>query len=191
MVDPAHSEGLLAALAEKAPGAFDRAWDEYAPVAYALLTRILGSIPEADDAIESVWTIIERDSASHSGTRREEISWILSVARKHAVEIVRSKSSSDNLRSPDVQNATSGVVNEEGARETDRFDDLRAAVSSVLDQLPEEERHVLFLSYYEGLRLDEIAKRLELDDVIIRRRALSVSRKIREAFDNLPGANET
>ncbi len=129
--------------------AFGRFYDRYAPLVFAFAVRLLRVRAEAEDLLQEVFLQIWRQAGSYSQERGSPEAWILTITRSRGIDKLRS------IRRRDRSSETSGKV-ENGARESE----AKLTVRDALAGLPEAQRTVLELAYFNGLTQSEIAAHL-------------------------------
>jgi RNA polymerase sigma-70 factor (ECF subfamily) len=152
--------------------ALSRLYDRYAPSLLALAQRILGDRRESEDLLHDVFLEVWRQAAQFDAARGTVRAWLVMRMRSRALD--RRKSA-----------AFSRVVSLEGQREEARGsgDDTlgpdRAAVRRALAELPEDQRLVLELGYFEGLSSTEIAARIGVPVGTVKSRVAAALSKLR------------
>ena len=143
------------------PQALAELYDRFTPLLFALALRILGSMAEAEAAIEEAWLHVWRRAASYDARRATVAAWLAMVARGKALERRRVA----GYRAPGAQAAASAVSS--GAGEA-------------IMQLDPHEREVLELAYFEGLTESKIAERMGTNADAVRSRTVSGVTQLRE-----------
>ncbi len=131
-------------------------YDALAPWVLGLAHRILQDEGEAEEVLGDVFVQVWGRIDQHDGDRGPLVPWILSIARNRALDSLRRRrrwwrqapfSDEDVVPPPDPADAA--VPGWPVHRE------VHAAVGA----LPEEQRRVVLLAYFEGLTHSEIARR--------------------------------
>lgn len=151
---------LLGRVALRDREAFGLLYDQYAPLIFKLLLRIMRDRAEAEDLLQEVFLQVWRTAASFDARRGHPSAWLITIARSRAI---------DRLRSSEYRrhsHGTPGVerAGPEGASDLSQEMSLResaAAVRGALDSLPEEQRQSIELAYFDGLTQSEIARKLQ------------------------------
>jgi RNA polymerase sigma-70 factor (ECF subfamily) len=139
--------------------AFSQVYDRYAPLAYALIVRIVRERADAAEVLQDVFWEAWQSAASYDPARGSPEAWISMRARARAIDRVRSLrrrgetfvASLDENLAPPVDHASQD-------RSAQRVAD-RGAIVTGLAQLPEAQREVIELAYYAGMTQSEIAER--------------------------------
>ncbi|PEN08885.1 hypothetical protein CRI93_03825 [Longimonas halophila] len=133
----------------------------YKSLIFGLLLSILNDRQEAEDCLQEVFTQVWENADRFNPERGKPYSFIVTIARNKAIDRTRSKVYK-NLQRQDytindfamVPIDTENSPFEEATR-TDRANRLRRALS----EIPEKERRVIRIAYFEGLSQSEIAER--------------------------------
>ena len=120
--------------------------------------RILTNPQEAEDLTQEIFLNLWR-SGSYNPSRGSLSSFLTTLTRSRAIDKLRSRGT--NLKfiqrwSQMIVNETSSLTPFESAALSQRSHQVRQA----LTQLPEKQRQVLEMAYYEGLSQSEIAAQL-------------------------------
>ncbi len=138
--------------------AFGRVYDRYAPLVFAFAVRLLRVRTDAEDLLQEVFLQIWRQAGSYSQERGSPEAWIMTITRSRGIDKLRSIRRKDRSVVPVEE--PSGT---EGGGKVERGDvesEARITVHDALAGLPEVQRSVLELAYFDGLTQSEIAVRL-------------------------------
>lgn len=147
-------------LRERDPLVLADIYDRYARLVYSVILRYVRNTATAEDLTQETFLKVWYRSASFDGTRGQLSSWILTVAKNHSI---------DHLRS--VQGYLEGLTTDLSKLETTRSfsvpEDLdrglyhRQQVQRGFLKLSEAQIRMLKMAYYDGLTQTEIAAKLE------------------------------
>lgn len=158
-------------------------YDRYGEKLYHYLTIKLASAEDAEDTLQEVFLRLARYSIRWKFVRNEE-PYVFRVARNEANRFLKRKHQ-DEIN-PQNAPALAQVINDSIITDCpDRSD--RESLSLALARLPEEQREVIVLKFFEGLTLKEIAAAcgLSLNTVASRYRyGLSKLKSLLEAKDD-------
>jgi RNA polymerase sigma-70 factor, ECF subfamily len=138
--------------------AFARFYDRYAALVLTFATRLLEVRADAEDLLQEVFLQVWRQAKSYDQARGSPEAWITTITRSRAIDKLRSRRRrGESAGSPQVSSPLDGVRKvESGAAESE----ARLTVHGALAQLPEAQRVVLELAYFDGFTQSEIAARL-------------------------------
>jgi RNA polymerase sigma-70 factor (ECF subfamily) len=158
VVDAAQLEQLLSRCALKDRAAFAELYRVASPRLLACLIAILRRRDLAEDALQECFVRIWRRADQFDAYRGRALGWLVSIARYHAIDLVRSGRTvvplsdemADRLADP-------GAAQRVESTESTLTD---AVLQRCLGQLTDEQRRSVILAYSHGLSHDEIAQRL-------------------------------
>ncbi len=162
--------------------ALEDAYATYGPSLLTYLRRYVGP-DEAEDALQRTFLEVWRSAGRYDPARRFE-SWLFTIAHRRAVDALRQRRHSvvdvDTVRH---------LVGEDGRETLERHADA-AEVRAALRQLPQHEREVLELAYFDQLTQPEIASRLEVPLGTVKARASRGTRRLGEVLRELRDEGE-
>lgn len=153
----------LDALLEQVSGgdqhAFEQVYDATADLVYGIARRVVVDRDLASEITQEVFLEVWRSATRFDSGRAPARTWIAVMAKRRAIDGVRSTQSARNrdLANPFVLTEPGDPV---GDVVTDRED--RARVTGALASLSEVQRQVLDLAFYGGLTHREVAQRLDV-----------------------------
>lgn len=145
-------------------------YDRHASALLGLGVRILRSRREAEDIAHDVFLEVWRRAHSYDPARASVRGWLCLMMRCRSLD--RRKSAAFSLSSPLVQDPRVESASLDGALDG-------ARVSRALAALPEPQREVLYLGYFEGLSSSEIASELSLPVGTVKSRVAAALRALR------------
>jgi len=138
--------------------AFMAVYDRYAARVHALTLRILGNPMLAEEATQDTFLKIWSRARQYNPSRGEFITWLLTIARRTALDRLRLESRRPLLSTAqDPEEIWKSIPNGNSLSEEARWRSMYFAVQA----LPEEQRQVIDLAYYKGLSQSEIAEVLD------------------------------
>jgi RNA polymerase sigma-70 factor (ECF subfamily) len=156
-------------------------YDRYAPLLLAVTRRILGAAGDAEEALQETllqaWNQAERYDPSRSSVS----TWLILIARSRALDRLRSRGARDRA-------AVAAAAEPPPLDTSSRLDEhvlhgeRRRRVRQAVAELPEEQRRVIELAFYEGLSQSEIATRTGAPLGTVKTRALLGMKKLRQAL---------
>lgn len=154
----ASDAALLAEVARGDQHAYAALYHRYGPLLLGLLQRILASRAEAEDVLQEVFLQVWRRARDFDEARGAPFTWLTRLARSRALDRLDALAA----RQRTIGRATKAVAEcapdtMELASTAEEVQLLRAA----LGEIPDSQRRVLLLAYFEGLTQSEIASRLD------------------------------
>jgi RNA polymerase sigma-70 factor (ECF subfamily) len=170
---------LLSAVARGDREAYAAFYHRHSPTVLGLLCRILRSRPEAEDVLQEVFLQVWRQARQFDLTRGAPFVWLTMLARSRAFDRLESIASRQRT-----------VARAAGAPVDLAPDPADLAVSAedegrlrrALARVPDEQREVLLLAYFEGLSQSAIAARLALPLGTVKSNARLGLEKLRRQF---------
>ena len=149
---------LIQKVASQDRDAFSQLYDRFSSLVFTLAMRMLKARSDAEDLLQEVFVQIWRQAQSYSVQRGSPEAWIVNIARSRAIDKIRSirRMEKSFVLTDDPARAESSDNVESSAAESE----ARIAMNSALANLPETQRKVLELAYFDGLTQTEIANRL-------------------------------
>jgi RNA polymerase sigma-70 factor (ECF subfamily) len=149
---------LIQQVAKQDRDAFSQLYDRFSTLVFSLAMRMLKARSDAEDLLQEVFVQVWRQAENYSAERGSPEAWIINIARSRAIDKIRSirRMEKSFVLTDDPARAESSDNVESSAAESE----ARMAMNSALANLPETQRRVLELAYFDGLTQTEIANRL-------------------------------
>jgi len=156
--DPTITVDLIRQVANQDRDAFSYLYDRFSSLVFTLAMRMLRARSDAEDLLQEVFVQVWRQAQSYSVQRGSPEAWIINIARSRAIDKIRSirRMEKSFVLTDDPARAESSDNVESSAAESE----ARMAMNSALANLPDTQRKVLELAYFDGLTQTEIANRL-------------------------------
>ena len=151
--DPIH---LIEQMAQGDAEAFGRFYDRYAPLVFGFALRLLRERADAEDLLQEVFLQVWREAGRYSKDRGSPEAWIVTMTRSRGIDRLRAIRRKDRSLVPIEE-----PVGEVEGRSVGLESEARLTVLGALASIPESQRKVLELAYFDGLTQSEIAARLE------------------------------
>ena len=162
-------------------------YEQVAPWVMGLTFRILQDEDEAGEVVGDVFVQVWRHIDQHDARRGPLVPWILSIARNRALDVLR--------RRRRWWRKTERIAQAQGVPEDNVASTPHEAsvpgwpvhreVHAALAALPEEQRRVVLLSYFEGLSHREIARRLHQPLGTVKTRMRMAQQRLTERLKHL------
>jgi len=156
--DATQLETLLRRCALQDRAAFEELYRVAGPRLLACLVAILRRRDVAEDALQECFVRIWRRAGQFDAYRGRAIGWLVSIARYHAIDLVRAGRTTVPLS--DAMSAT--LEDPAAEREFERAESslTDSKLQHCLGALPDEQRRSVVLAYSHGLTHDDIARQL-------------------------------
>ncbi len=176
----------MRAIVARDEDAFRSLFDRYAPTAAALAARIVRRSHLAEEIVQEAFLAVWRNPEGYDAARGSVRSWLMGTVHHRAVDAVR-REEAHRRRS---EEAVAGLRE----AQTDPTDDVveavglpeeRRLVRTAMARLPDEQRHVLEMMYFDGLSQRRIAQVTGLPLGTVKSRTLLGMRRMRAALEGV------
>ena len=184
---------ILDALIQKDENVFENVFHLYSGACLNLSRKILRSDARAHDVVQNVFVQLFEKPERFDPTRGSIKTFLLTQCRSRSIDMIRSETARtkreltqhDNLALSRNDNITSNT--ESIILNLSLSDEVKVA----LNQLGEDEKEVIVLSYYQGLTYRETAAKLNLPEGTVKSRIRSGLKKLKVYLKDLQkeGAN--
>jgi RNA polymerase sigma-70 factor, ECF subfamily len=156
--DNAQLDSVLKAVAGGDRESFGHLYDLVIAAVFGLIRRLVRDPSQSEEVTQEVMLEVWRTAPRYDPAQGSAIGWILTIARRRAIDRVRSEQAARDR----VERVAPGQIEREHdhvAEEAVRSSD-RTAVSHALANLGTLQREAIELAFYGGLTQSEIAGRL-------------------------------
>lgn len=163
-------------------------YDQIAPWVLGLTFRILQDEDEAGEVVADVFVQVWRHIDQHDARRGPLVPWILSIARNRALDVLRRRRrwwrKTERVAQAQPAEAEENVASTPHEASVPGWP-VHREVHAALAALPEEQRRVVMLSYFEGLSHREIAQRLKQPLGTVKTRMRMAHQRLTERLKHL------
>jgi RNA polymerase sigma-70 factor (ECF subfamily) len=177
--EPATDEELLVAAGRGDEGAFAALYDRVAPAVYGLVRRVVKDPSMTEEVCQEVLVDAWRTAPRYDPGRAPARGWMLVLAHRRAVDVVRSE---QRHRERTQRVASRAVTPEAGADVPALANVERGRVRAALAELTELQRTSIELAYYDGLSQSQIADALQLPLGTVKTRVRDGLIRLRDAL---------
>lgn len=167
--------------------AFATFYDRYAALAFGLIRRILPQAADAEEVLQEVFWQVWVEAGAYDRRRGTPEAWLLMRARSRAIDRLRAiRRRSETFVAPvneEMAQAADGKTPSPGA-----LAENRKLVQTALAVLPDAQRRVIELAFYEGLTQAEIAQRLGEPLGTVKTRTRAGLERLRGHFTSMESA---
>ena len=160
--------------------ALSQLYDRYARVMYSLAFKILGSVEEAEEVVLDVFAKAWRTAARYDASRSRVDSWLFLMTRSRSLDRLRQRQRQTKV--VEAATNTAQVSSSDMPDEALIINERRAVVAQALSELPDEQRLVIELAYYQGYSQSEIVKQTGLALGTVKTRVRLGFRKLKQAL---------
>lgn len=169
---------LFRRVRDRRPEALAELYDRFAPLLLAITRRILGNSSDAEEVLQESFLQAWNQADRYDSARSSVSTWLVMLARSRALDRLRQRQSRERVAAaadaePKAPDASGRL--DENVLIRERRNRIRQALAG----LPQEQKQVLELSFYEGLSQTEIAERTATPLGTVKTRALLAMKKLR------------
>jgi RNA polymerase sigma-70 factor (ECF subfamily) len=171
-------------------------FEEQRPHLRAVAYRMLGSLSEADDAVQEAWLRLNR---TDTGAVRDLRAWLTTVVSRVCLDMLRSRTarredSLDDVHLPDPIVTRAGTETGDPQEHAVLADSIGLALLVVLDTLSPSERLAFVLHDIFALPFEEIGQILDRSPAAAKQLASRARRRLRDAqsieTDDVPDGDD-
>lgn len=172
-------EDLLRAIAAGDELSLSFLYDRYKTILFSVIFRILNNRAEAEDILQDTFFQVWQKAANFDETRGRGFTWLVTLARSRSIDRVRSLVSQQRIAESSTVAVSEQIIDVE---DETIHKHQRQAVRGIMNELPEEQRKILHLAYFEGLSQSEIAEKLNAPLGTVKTRMRSGITRLRDSF---------
>jgi len=170
---------LIGRVVKSDQSAFFALYDRYASRVHALTLHILEDPMMAEEATQDTFLKVWSRARQYKPDRGDFITWLLTIARRTALDRLRLESRRPVLSTAqDPEETWKSIPNSDSLSEETRWRSMYFAVQA----LPEVQRQVIELAYYKGLSQSEIAEVLDWPLGTVKTRLRTAMQSLREIW---------
>ena len=157
-------------------------YDRYGEVVYRLALRLLASTQEAEDLTQEVFLTFWR-SCNYDPKRGSMIVFLTTMTRSRALNRLRQARSQQQLLQKWQRNCPNDSLNV--PMENAFLTEISLIVNQAMQELPENQRQVLEMAYFDGLSQSEITDKLNIPLGTVKTRSRQALLKLRQLLKDL------
>jgi RNA polymerase sigma-70 factor (ECF subfamily) len=162
-------------------------YDRHAGIVFGLARRIVLRPEDAEEVVQDVFAQVWRQAPRYAGERASVAGWLVMLTRARAIDRLRARRArpdEDRGEAPSAALPLSSADPDPEAA-TLSAEQVRQ-VGSVFATLPDPQRVLLGLAYFEGLSHSEIAARTGVPLGTVKTRIRSAMETLRQTLDVTP-----
>lgn len=174
---------VLTALRQGDTNALGIIYDRYGTAVYRLALKMLTNATEAEDLTQEVFLAFWRGVDKYDVDRGTLVVFLLTITRSRALNRIKQQGSQHNLSQRVGTYLPKAASNP--SLEAVTLTELRERMSSALQELPDHQKQVLEMGYYQGKSQSEIAQELDLPLGTVKTRSRQGLLKLRQFLKDL------
>ncbi|HEU0021183.1 MAG TPA: sigma-70 family RNA polymerase sigma factor [Dehalococcoidia bacterium] len=160
--------------------ALEELYNRYSTPVFSLARFMLRHEALAEEATQDIFLNIWLKSDSYRADRGDPKAWIMSVAHHKVIDIIRSRRRNINLTDPKDYETLDLLPSRGRATDEEAVLNLeRERINKALAVLPEAQREVIMLAYFEGYSQSEISNKLNQPLGTVKTRVRLAMQKLR------------
>jgi RNA polymerase sigma-70 factor, ECF subfamily len=164
------------------PPNLEALYDTYGAAVYRLALRMLGNASDAEDLTQEVFVDFWQKQ-QYDASRGSLITFLLTMTRSRALNRIRQRQSKSQLLQRWEKVMPMSYA--DNALEKAALSEVAQEIQQALQALPEAQRQILEMAYYEGLSQSEITARLDIPLGTVKTRSRQGLLKLRQLLHNL------
>jgi RNA polymerase sigma-70 factor (ECF subfamily) len=175
---------LVKAIADGSADALGRLYDRHAGVVFGLARRIVDRAEDAEEVVQDVFAQVWRQAARYRDDRASVAGWIVMLARTRAIDRLRARRARpDDEHGVEPVSALPLATTEPDPEALALSAEHVAQIRSAYTTLPDNQRSLLDLAYYQGLSHSEIAKETGVPLGTVKTRIRAAMEALRQMMD--------
>jgi RNA polymerase sigma-70 factor, ECF subfamily len=158
MQTPAELSSLLASVARRDEAAFERLYEATSAKLFGVVLRILKRQDLAEEVIQDAYVKIWNSAGQFNPSLSSPITWMVSIARNRAIDIVRKRSEISIEEEPAAMDVASDMPDPLARK--DMTEELQRIFDCVGKLEPQRQRLVL-LAYYNGWSREQLSRKFD------------------------------
>jgi RNA polymerase sigma factor (sigma-70 family) len=151
-------EELVNLLIARDSTAFGYLYDHYSGALFGVISRIINKEEVAEEVLQDVFLKIWDKITAYDASKGRLFTWMLNIARNHAIDKTRSKEISKDGKTGDIDN----LVNRIDRKEFSELAVEGIGVPEIVQRLPADQRFVVEQLYFKGYTQSEVAEEFEI-----------------------------
>jgi RNA polymerase sigma-70 factor, ECF subfamily len=174
---------VLMALRQGDTNALGIIYDRYGTAVYRLALKILANPTEAEDLTQEVFLAFWRGVEKYDVDRGTLIVFLLTITRSRALNRIKQQGSQQNLQQR--VGTYLPIAHRNPGLDAVTLIELQERMNSALQELPDNQKQVLEMGYYQGKSQSEIAQELDLPLGTVKTRSRQGLLKLRQFLRDL------
>lgn len=178
---PSNDADLIRRISNNDEVALAALYEQYRTFLFGLLFRILRNRSEAEDVLQEVFVQIWKQSGKFDEQRGKAFTWLVTITHSKAIDRIRFL----KTRTRVIEKLKTGKALETNTEFEQNLilRQRRQHVRTALSQLPENQRSLLLMAYFEGYSQLEIAERTSIPLGTVKTRMRMGIIKLRESLN--------
>lgn len=157
----------------------------YEQLLFSVAMKVLSNRQEAEETVQDVWLKVWNKSELFDIRKSTKFSsWIIQICHHTAIDKLKKRNVNCHVGIENIENLPDRSINLESKFE---LQTLKFCVKHAMKKLPEEQREIIELIYFEDLTHREIARRMGIPLGTVKSRARLAMAKLKKLVDGEGG----
>ncbi len=158
--------------------ALEYLYDNYSAALFGVLKRIVREHHAAEDLLQDCFTKVWLSRASYDRTKGTLFTWMLTIARRLAIDRIRS----GDFRSQALNQSIEDFVDTDVLGSTQSFVPETSDMQALVATLPVDQKQIIDLMYFQGFSQTEIAEEFNIPLGTVKSRSRLALNSLRKFF---------
>ena len=179
---------LLQRIARQDEHALERLYDRYSKLLFSVIFRVVRIREEAENILQEVFLQVWHRAETYNPRLGVPCIWLIQIARNKSIDYWRSKSTRMRNREMNIEDTQELNIMHTPAdpHEVTSLSQVSKLVQDALNRLPEHQRELIELAYYEGYNQTELAEKFAMPLGTVKSRMRAGLMALREQFTSMP-----
>ena len=169
---------MIKLLQSKDKGGFEYFYDRYSSAVYGIIYKIIKIEELSEEVLQDAFLKFWDKIGDYNSEKGKLFTWMLNIARNMAIDKVRSKEYKGIHKTDDITFS----VNLYDESFSDKNKPEYIGLKDLLDQLPDDQKKIIDLMYFQGYTQSEISEAFAIPLGTVKTRAKAAMQKLRELF---------
>lgn len=176
---------LMKKIREYDSRALEALYNRYSSFLYTLIKKISPDEITASDVLIDVFVIIWRKIDKFDFAKGNVFTWLVTLARNKAVDELRKKRTDSESNQPYNDSYEDYYILPLLSDKIDKLDietakKIKPKIEKALEKLTDTQKYVIYLSFYEGYNVNEIADKLKLPVETVRSKIMTAMHNLKD-----------
>jgi RNA polymerase sigma-70 factor (ECF subfamily) len=175
-----NDENLIRLIVQARPAALSELYDRYSRMVFSLAINTVGDAATAEEITQDVFVRVWERAGQYRADQAKVSTWLTSIARHRAIDQLRRQGvrpEGQSIGWADV--SPQAEPSSDGPEQAAELSIQRQHIRAALAQLPEEQKQVLAMAYFQGYSQTAIAEALGLPLGTVKTRIRLAMEKLR------------
>jgi RNA polymerase sigma factor (sigma-70 family) len=176
---PIDQAELISLLRRREQAGFNHLYEAYSGALFGIILRIIDHHETAEEVLSETFVKLWRNIDSYDPDKGSLFTWMLNIARNTAIDTVRSKTYSNQLKNQELHEIVTGNEPAEYDSPTGQL-----SMKDLLSKLDQEKKELICKAYFEGYTQAEIAESLGMPLGTVKTRMRAALKQLRDLYKN-------